>query len=171
MASQILCGYCARWMSSKKVSLDNDNEEVPKKGRKKRKRKKKSALLIRQCDLTGKDVTTADVACRYFEQKNNLFCQDYGYWVHFLVCLNRHRYKNRKRFEKCQECRQFDKEISPIIEKFDLKLPQKKVIKRRKKIRIIRRRSSHPRRRVVKRRVLPRKIKRRKLPRKIKRRK
>lgn len=173
MTSKILCGYCARWVSCKRVSNDSDNEEIPKKGRKKRKRKNKNAALVRQCDLTGKDVTVDSEACRYIEQKSNFFCQDYGYWVNYLVCLNRHRYKNRKRFEICQKCRQFEKEIGPIIAMFHIELPKKRIINRRKIKRIIKRRTSHPRKmpRIIKRRPVPRKIKRRKIPRIIKRRK
>lgn len=158
MAGKILCGYCNHWPTSRKTSQPNEEEESTTKKKKRRKKKKQS--LMRECEVTGREITTSDIACKYIKPRSNFFCYDYGYWVNFLNCINRHRYKNRKRYEKCQECRQWDKEVEPIIEKFALALPPKRIIKRRKKKRIIKRRQK-PIKRIIKRRKKKRAIKRR----------
>lgn len=153
MVAKISCGYCNRWPSSSIASQQN-NEGAS--GKKKK--------LKRLCEVTGREVAINSSACRYIKPKDYFMCDYYGYKVHFLACLNRQRAKYASRFDNCSTgCRQYWKEVHPIVEEFNIKLPRRRFINRRIKTRTITRRNTTTR--TIKRRAKGRELKRRKLSR------
>jgi hypothetical protein len=166
------CSCCNWWVRSKVISRGSGA----------------NSLYVRKCIASGKEVKSNSEKCRYFNP-TYFYCDKYNCRLTFAQCLQRRR--NDKKFndwDECRNCRQFDKEIRPILEKYYLdrvpvvtprklrdydkkkETPKKRVIKRRnkpdsKKPRTITRRSKSVSNK-------PRKIKRRSKsePRKIKRR-
>lgn len=150
MAARLTCGYCSRWRSSSATAVRNNDGETQ--GKKKKKK------LKRTCEVTGREVTASGTACKYLTPIKYFWCNEYDYWLDVLQCLNRQRAKNAKSYENCSTgCRQYWKELNPIVEQFNIKLPQRRFIKRRVRVRTIKRRKK----RIIERRARTRVIKRR----------
>jgi len=93
------CSCCLWWTRSKVVQRNNSG-------------------FVRRCIASKKEVKADSEPCQYFNP-GYFQCDKYGCRLTFLQCLSRRR--NGKGFlswEECNDCRQFDKEIRPIIEKY-----------------------------------------------------
>jgi hypothetical protein len=126
--------------------------------------------IRRHCDATGRKVKASSKSCpKYFvPTEHSFYCENNHCSLYLMQCLGRRRNrKNLNQWDTCSKCRQWDKEIGPIIQEYwfeakPVKNPRK-IRRRIKKKRIIRRRSTdNPK--------LKRKIKRRKQKTKIRRR-
>jgi hypothetical protein len=172
MLDNIRCNLCNHYYKNAKV-IRREERRNPN--------KKKNDPLTRKCLAATRTVTEDSPACKYFNPKENFWCDVHHCTLHLLNCANRRRNdKGFKTWDLCRsECRQFQKGIGDVISDYYLnqtpiKAPPK--IKRRKKKvaeednpetkRKIKRRSKP--KRVIKRRDMS-EIKR-KIKRKIKRR-
>lgn len=153
---KIICYYCKYWQKGKTVRT---NIEWDKTRKNKKVRLDLSAAC--ECTVTKKTTISNDESCRYFKPIDFFYCRNNDQRIAFKVCLNRSRKKNKekKQYLECFNCRQQELEIIPICEKFEIKLPPRKIKRRKSKHRIIKRRDQNHR--TIKRRSQKRIIKRR----------
>jgi len=166
------CVYCASWIASpiKKDMSENG--------------KKTSKTIKRKCITRKRFIGSDSESCKYFSPAEIIHCDAGHMRMNLLNCLQRRRNpKKYKAWMACSKCRQFDRDLSSIIEDYYLNTkkvvaPEEKTIGRKLK----RRETPHKKRQIKRRKksnlekgldiLLPktRKIKRRKKKRKIKRR-
>ena len=144
------CIYCETWMKSKV------RYEETKKGKTKHRR---------LCKLTDKVIKSSSSACRYFKPKKFFLCESQDIRVGFLMCISRHRKAKQNPDKKtniywdCRKCKQFETEIEPICEQFEIK-PKIKITRRKKEVIKKRKITRRPKRKIT-RRKKKRKITRR----------
>lgn len=164
------CIYCNEWVHSRIIKrTDNGDEESSSK--KKRKKKKREKSIVRDCAVTGKAIKLDSPTCRYFKPTNTFYCTGKDHRLTLITCLHKRRmYKRSKGGKKpdnpeCKSCRQFDREIYPVVNKFEIykQLTPLRQITRRPQTRRIKRRpiSEAKPKRVITRRKKKRTIKRR----------
>lgn len=150
------CQYCDYWYRSPVIRKKNG--------------------IWRKCIARKKLRQSVDKSCKYFNMAAFFYCTSNNCQLTYYQCLARRR--NEKGFlswENCKNCRQFDQDVRPIIEKYLLDMnptvtPRRLLKVRREQendsgsVRKIKRRSKDQNRRQIKRRDKPkqRKIKRRK---------
>lgn len=149
------CIYCESWMKSKV------RYEETKKGKTKHRR---------SCSLTDKIIKPSTSACRYFKPKKFFLCESQDIRIGFLMCISRHRKaiknpnKKTNLYWDCRKCKQFEIEIEPICEQFEIK-PRRKITRRKKEViskrKITRRKKDEKPKRKITRRKKKRKITRR----------
>lgn len=146
------CIYCYEWSRSPIIRRSTDQEQSSHK------------TISRKCPIIKKQINTDSNGCKYFNPSLFFYCNKDQCFIDFIACLNRRRNsKDLDSFNGCKKCRQFDKDIKPIIE--DYWLNGKEIIKHRLPIK---RRDKTETKRIIKRRekkikkTIKRKIKRRK---------
>lgn len=157
------CSYCDWWAKS----------PVVQKGR---------SFNTRKCIASDIKIQADSKTCKYFNPIF-FFCDQAGQRLSFIQCIARRRNEKKiNAWASCRKCRQFDKEIKAIVEKYFIDVrpivtPMKfknktssvitrKIKRRNKTERQIKRRNKGRVERQIKRREKPRKIKRRKKDRK-----
>lgn len=111
MSKELLysCGYCHTW--SKSPIIGREAGDYSSKSNHRR--------INRKCILKKISVDFDSDNCKYFSPANNFYCDKNNHFVSFIVCLNRRfNKKGLDNFEQCKKCRQFDKDIKPILENF-----------------------------------------------------
>jgi hypothetical protein len=99
----ITCGYCDWWTNSPILS-----------------RGEKSKETVRRCVAKNKKITSDKECCRYYNPVY-FYCDQNNQRLKFEQCLARRRNSaNLATFQACKNCRQFDKEIRPIVEEYFL---------------------------------------------------
>ena len=96
----IQCGNCDWWPNSPIVKID------------------KQKNTVRKCIAKKRRVRAESESCKYFKP-TYFFCDKYQQRLPFEVCLSRRR--NRKGLSgylPCKKCRQFEREIKEIIERY-----------------------------------------------------
>lgn len=152
-----ICLYCERWCQNPIVYKGKKNEGI-----------------VKQCSATKKKISSNDSSCRFFIPVTNVYCDKNDERIPMVLCLNRRVNRDKYRsWSNCAKCRQFDKEILPILEKYHVGLA--KINREARKLK--RRKNKKEGERILKRRTpknsSPKKLtKRRKKsePRKLKRR-
>lgn len=160
MEKNYKCCYCEQWTKAKIYRKETEGDD----------KKNKSKGIKKTCLLNGRDINIDSVSCEYFRPASIIWCQNNEEQINLLVCLN-HRLNYRKfnAWRKCKKCRQFKKELQPIVEDYFLRckkvleLKTERVLKRRKhkEIRKLKCRDKAVKRE-LKRRPKTRKLKRRK---------
>jgi len=84
--------------------------------------KRESNGYTKRCIASKKKVQADSKQCKYFNP--TIFnCDNFGCRLNYNQCIARRRNeKNLLSWELCKNCRQFDKEIRPIIERYFLDL-------------------------------------------------
>lgn len=173
MLENIRCNLCNHYYKNAKV-IRREERRNPN--------KKKNDPLTRECLASNRTITEDSPSCKYFDPKENFWCDVHHCTLHLLNCINRRRNeKGFKAWAKCHtECRQFRKGIGDVISDYyinqtPIKVPPK--IKRRKK-KVVEEDNPQPRKKIRRRSKPKRVIKRRDMSeiksiikRKIKRRK
>jgi hypothetical protein len=180
------CLYCDNWILSSVILREAPDEDSS--GGKK-KSKPSSGSVRRKCHVRQKTITSHEPACKYFKPARNIYCNKHSERIPMVLCL--HRRINHSKFivyKKCKKCRQFAREIQPVLEEYHIggtRILEPKVgriLKRRKKspreeVRTLKRRNRNPKVTPTIPIKPPRKLKRKikkitevKSPRKLKRR-
>lgn len=160
------CQYCKYWIQSKVIRREVKEENENNK-------KKKSKLVKRKCPTKSKKakpIETTSPACKYFSPES-FWCDHFDCWLTIPQCIARRRNTLKLEvWDRCKKCRQFELEIREIVNDYWINgkaikepgEPKKKTQRKWKRDK-----------KIIKRRVKPKKIKRRvvkKKVRKIKRR-
>jgi len=97
----IKCGLCD-WFANSPIVTKGD----------------KGTLGKRKCVAKKMRRASDSEACKYFKA-NYFYCDQFNQRLKFEQCLSRRRNpKGFNSYSKCKKCRQFDKEIRPIIEAY-----------------------------------------------------
>jgi len=126
----------------------------------------KGSTPKRRCKIAKKIIVEDSKICKYFNPTFSFWCEKFKQKLNPIYCLIRRL--NKKSFDNwkpCKKCRQFDKEIRPLIEDHFLELQkiipppnnpenkEKRKIKRRKgNNRTLKRRKPKSSKRLLKRR-------------------
>jgi len=73
----------------------------------------------RHCEIIEDNVSTNSKACRKFKPSSGYWCVELNFRTCLEICLNRRR--NKKSYDAwnyCCKCRQFAKEIQPIVDRY-----------------------------------------------------
>ena len=100
------CGCCHWWSRSNVISRGTTN----------------NANYTRKCIASRKKVTSDTDRCKYFNP-DYFYCDKFGVRLKYVQCLARRR--NEKKlgeWDDCKKCRQFEKEIGPVIKDYFLDL-------------------------------------------------
>jgi hypothetical protein len=112
----ITCSYCKYFPGSKITTKEHGK------------------LLVKHCSentthsdpLFGKDkqgITVDTEACEYFHPSKYFFCNDNHQQLDTILCLHRRfNHNEMEAYEDCAECRQFEQEVNPIIQKYFVQL-------------------------------------------------
>lgn len=126
----ITCQYCIYFPGSKVIKKESERP------------------IIKECsentdysdplfDEDEHGITVATEACEYFQSSRYFFCDENHQQLDTIMCLHRRvNHAGHEAFECCAECRQFEQEVNPIIQKYFVKLdkPLKMLkLKRRKR--------------------------------------
>jgi hypothetical protein len=138
--ADITCLYCEKWIESSIISRDQDQEEgLPGEKTKKKRRRVASGSITRICKTRQREITSSNLSCKYFKPTSYIYCRRNNQKVPMITCL--HKRLNPKKFseyKKCRRCRQFSKEIQPILEEYHITAKRiiepkiGKILKRRK---------------------------------------
>jgi len=136
------CIYCIYWMKSKAISTikKNNNFEITK-----------------YCTTKKRKIKSDSKSCKHFTPVKIFYCEKNDNRKHIKACFYGNRYSKNGEYpllyKECKKCRQFKKEIYPIIKEFDITTKQIKTIERREEkpkeegYKIPRRKKKIPRRR------------------------
>ena len=143
----LTCYYCSNYRIAKTMGLPDKN-----------------GVQWKKCLIKGKVNAQTD-KCKYFDPADSFYCDNYACGLKVGNCLHRrfvpHKFNG---WGKCSKCRQFDRDISEIVN--DYILQKTRIIRPRTpgSVRKLKRRKDKPIKRQLKRRKptpKPRKLKRR----------